>query len=553
VESERAVTSQPHSSDRGRLDVLIVGAGFAGLHALYNMRQLGLSALVVEAGDGVGGTWYWNRYPGARCDVESLEYSFSFDPELEQEWEWTERYPAQPEIRRYLDHVADRFDLRPDIRLGSRVTELAYGEATHSWTSRSDDGFTAEATYCVLASGMLTVPNTPGIPGIETFAGDTFHTARWPEAGVDLHGRRVGVIGTGSTGIQFTTTAARDVDHLTVFQRTPNFSLPAFNGPADPERTRQIKAHYGERRRLARMSPAGTTMSFNAKLSTDMTPEELEHEFETRWQEGGFAMLGAMADLVVSQAANDLAADFVCRKIASIVEDPTTARALMPSGYPIGTKRICVDTGYYETYNRDNVTLVDLRETPLQEITPTGLRTSDADYAFDTLVLATGFDAMTGALMKISITGVGGQTIQDAWADGPQTYLGLTTAGFPNLFIITGPGSPSVLSNMVISIEQHVEWITECLRWMGERGYDRIEPTADAQQEWTEHVATVASATLHGSTNNWYNGANIPGKTRIFMPYVGGVGPYREHCDGVAAREYEGFAFQSAENLATVR
>lgn len=546
------MAQQSAASGSERLDVLIVGAGFSGLYALHRTRELGFTALVLEAGDGVGGTWFWNRYPGARCDVESLDYSFSFDETLEQEWEWTERYPPQPEIRAYLDHVADRFDLRRDIRLRSRVTALAWDEAANAWSAETADGFEGSATYCILATGMLTVPNRPDIPGVDSFAGDVFHTARWPEEGVDLRGRSVGIIGTGSTGIQFITTAAPEVERLTVFQRTPNFSLPAFNRPADPEHTREIKASYRERRQRARQSPTGVPMSFNEKMSTDMTPEEIEAEFENRWQYGGFLMLGAFADLVISQNANDLAADFVKRKIAATVHDPDTARKLMPTDYPIGTKRICVDTGYYETYNRANVDLVDLRATPIERITPTGLRTTERAYEFDTLVLATGFDAMTGALMNISITGLGGQTIQDKWADGPQSYLGVTTASFPNMFIVTGPGSPSVLSNMVTSIEQHVEWIADCLSWMRDHGYERIEPTEAAEREWTEHVAEVASATLHATTSNWYNGANIPGKPRIFMPYVGGVGAYREHCDEVAAGDYTGFAFGAPRSLASV-
>ena len=546
------MAQQSAASASERRDVLIVGAGFSGLYALYRMRELGFSALVLEAGDGVGGTWFWNRYPGARCDVESLDYSFSFDAELEQEWEWSERYPPQPEIRRYLDHVADRFDLRRDIRLRSRVTALAYDEASNAWTATTEDGFEATATQCILATGMLTVPNRPQIPGIDSFAGDVFHTARWPEEGVDLSGRTVAVIGTGSTGIQFVTTAAPEVDQLIVLQRTPNFSLPAFNGPADPEHTREIKASYQERRQRARVSPTGVPMSFNEKMSTEMTPEEIETEFETRWQYGGFLMLGAFADLVISPDANELAAEFVRRKIAGTVTDPDTARKLMPSGYPIGTKRICVDTGYYETFNRDNVSLVDLRMTPIERITPTGVRTTEGEYEFDTLVLATGFDAMTGALMNIAITGLDGQTIQEKWADGPQTYLGLSTAGFPNLFIVTGPGSPSVLSNMVTSIEQHVEWIGECLAWMRDHDHDRIEPSEAAERAWTEHVAEVASATLHGTTSNWYNGANIPGKPRIFMPYVGGVGAYRERCDEIAADDYAGFEFGVPRSLASV-
>jgi cyclohexanone monooxygenase len=397
---------------------------------------------------------------------------------------------------------------------------------------------------------MLTIPNLPAIAGVDSFAGDVFHTARWPEEGVDLHGRRVGVIGTGSTGIQFITTAARDVEQLTVFQRTPNFSFPAFNGPADPELTAEIKGAYRARRQKARLSPSGAPMDFNEKSSTDMSPEELQSEFEARWASGGFAMLGAMADLLISQEANDTAADFVRRKIAETVKDPETARHLMPTSYPLATKRPCVDTGYYETYNRDNVELVDLRDSPIEAITPTGLLTTRREYAFDTLVLATGFDAMTGAMMHITTTGLGGRTIQQSWADGPQTYLGLIMEGFPNLFVMTGPGSPSVLSNMVTSIEQHVEWIADCLAWMRDHGYRRIEPTEEAQRSWTEHVAETAGFTLHAHANNWYNGANIPGKVRIFMPYVGGVAAYGDKLDEIAGADYEGFAFEESGALA---
>ena len=546
------MSEQSEVADRNRLDVVIVGAGFSGLYALHKLRGLGFSAVVLEAGAGVGGTWYWNRYPGARCDVESLDYSFSFDEQLEQEWEWSERYPPQPEIHRYLEHVADRFDLRRDIRLHARVSALRLNEPDGTWTARTADGLEVTAHHCILATGMLTIPNKPAIPGVDSFAGDVFHTARWPEAGVDLHERRVGVIGTGSTGIQFITTAAPDVDHLTVFQRTPNFSFPAFNGPADPGLTREVKAAYRERRKQARMSPSGAPMSFNEKTSAELSPEELQTEFETRWNAGGFAMLGSIADLLVSQEANDAAAAFVRGKIAATVTDPETARHLMPTDYPLATKRPCVDTGYYETFNRDNVELVDLRETPIEKITPTGLCAGGREYAFDTLVLATGFDAMTGAVMNIAITGAGGRTIRQAWANGPQTYLGLTVAGFPNMFVMTGPGSPSVLSNMVTSIEQHVEWIADCLAWMRDHGYTRIEPTEDAQGAWTAHVAEAAGGTLHARADNWYNGANIPGKVRIFMPYVGGVAAYGDRIDEVADRGYEGFAFEQSGTLAAV-
>jgi cation diffusion facilitator CzcD-associated flavoprotein CzcO len=528
------------------LDVVIVGAGFSGLYALYRMRELGLSALVLEAGSGVGGTWYWNRYPGARCDVESVDYSYSFSPELEQEWEWSERYPPQTEILRYLNHVADRFDLRPDIHLNARVTSAVYDEPASRWAIGTEDGARFSATHCILATGMLSIVNRPDFKGLESFRGDWYHSARWPEEGVDLRGRRVGVIGTGSTGIQLITTIAREAAEVVVFQRTANFSLPAWNRPLDPGVAREIKGSYRERRLLARNSPVGTTMPFNEKTAAECSGEEIEREFEARWAYGGFQMLGAFADLVLSADSNRLAADFVRGKIAEIVQDPEVADRLMPRDYPIGTKRICVDTGYYETYNRPNVKLVDVRRAPIAEITPTGIRTTDAEYELDTIVFATGFDAMTGALMNIDIRGRGAQTIQEKWADGPRTYLGLTTAGFPNLFIVTGPGSPSVLSNMVVSIEHHIEWISDLLAYLRERGYDCVEPTAEAEEEWVAHVNEVASATLHPTANTWYNGANIPGKPRIFMPYVGGVGAYRELCDKVAAGGYDGFAMSAS-------
>jgi cation diffusion facilitator CzcD-associated flavoprotein CzcO len=533
-------------SEAEQFDMIIVGAGFSGLYALYRARELGISARLLEAGTGVGGTWFWNRYPGARCDVESVDYSFSFSDELEQEWEWSERYPPQPEILRYLNHVADRFDLRRDIQLQTRVTHAHYDEATNRWEIGTEDGGRFSATFCIMATGMLSIVNRPDFPGLDSFAGNWYHTARWPEEGVDLSGQRVGVIGTGSTGIQLIPALAKQADQVVVFQRTPNFSLPAFNGPLDPEVAREVKASYPERRQQARTSPTGVPMSFNEKAALDVTLEERQQEFESRWSGGGFRMLGAFSDLLISREANDMAADFVRAKIGETVHDEDVAATLMPRDYPIGTKRICVDIDYYETYNRDNVTLVDLRRSPIEELTPRGLRTTDAEYELDAIVFATGFDAMTGALVNIDIRGTNGQTIKEKWADGPRTCLGVATAGFPNLFIVTGPGSPSVLSNMVISIEQHIDWISDCIQYLREHGYDRIEATPTAEDEWVDHVNLVANATLHPTANTWYNGANIPGKPRIFMPYVGGVGAYRELCDGVAARGYEGFAMTSS-------
>jgi len=531
-------------------DAIVVGAGFSGLYALYRLRELGLSVRLLEAGSGVGGTWFWNRYPGARCDVESLDYSFSFSEELEQEWEWSERYPAQPEIRAYLDHVADRFDLRRDIQLDTRVTSAHYDEATNRWDVGTEDGERFSATYCVMATGMLTVVNRPNFKGLDSFEGDWYHTARWPEEGVDLNGKRVGVIGTGSTGIQAVTTIAKQAGHLTVFQRTPNFSLPAWNRPLDPEVARKIKAGYRQRRQEARESPTGVPMHFNDKMAVDVTAEERQREFEARWDYGGFLMLGAFADLVVTKEANDHAAEFVRAKIRQTVKDPEVAEKLLPRDHPIGTKRICVDTGYFETFNRDNVTLVDVRQSPIEEITPKGLRTADGEYELDVLVFATGFDAMTGALVNIDLRGREGELLAEKWAEGPRTYLGIATAGFPNLFIVTGPGSPSVLSNMVTSIEQHIEWIADCVAHLRDHDLDRIEASPDAEDGWGDHVNEVANFTLHPTANTWYNGANIPGKPRIFMPYVGGVGEYRKICDKVAANGYEGFELSASPSVA---
>jgi cyclohexanone monooxygenase len=532
-------------------DAVIVGAGFSGLYALHKMRELGLRARLLEAGSGVGGTWYWNRYPGARCDVESVDYSFSFDEDLEQEWEWSERYPRQPEILAYLNHVADRFDLRRDIQLDTRVTQAHYDEDANRWAIRTEAGEHLSATYCIMATGMLTIVNRPDFKGLDAFEGDWYHTARWPEEGVDVSGKRVGVIGTGSTGIQAIPALAEDASHVHVFQRTANFSLPAFNRPLDSELAREIKASYRNRRQQARTSPTGVPMNFNEKSALEVSPEEREREYETRWSIGGFHMLGAFADLVLSTEANETAAQFVRHKIRDIVRDPEVAEALMPNDHPIGTKRICVDTGYYKTYNRDNVTLVNVRKTPIEEITAKGVRTSDDEYELDVIVFATGFDAMTGALKTIDVRGRGGESLREKWAEGPLTYLGLMTAGFPNLFIVTGPGSPSVLSNMVVSIEQHIEWIADLLAHVREQGRDCVEPTQEAEEAWIHHVHEVANATLHPTANTWYNGANIPGKPRIFMPYVGGVGAYREHCDQVAANGYDGLAFSASRETAT--
>ena len=524
------------------LDAVIVGAGFAGLYMLHRLRGLGLSARVYEAGDGIGGTWYWNRYPGARCDVESMDYSYSFSDELQQEWQWTERYASQPEILRYINHVAERFDLRRDVQLSTRVTAAVFDEATHRWAVSTDRGDRVSAQFCVMATGCLSAAQVPDFKGLETFEGAWYHTGNWPHEGVDFTGQRVGVIGTGSSAIQSIPLIARQAAHLFVFQRTPNFSIPARNAPLDPEYERRWKANYAEHRRQARESRVGFVVERNDLSALEVSAEERLREYESRWSRGGLGFNATFADLLTSKDANDTAAEFFRAKIRAAVRDPAVAETLSPRHYPVGTKRLCVDTDYYDTFNRDNVTLIDLRTAPIEAITPTGLRTRDEAYALDSLVFATGFDAMTGALLSIDIRGRAGQTLRHKWAEGPRTYLGLAVAGFPNLFAITGPGSPSVLSNMIVSIEQHVDWIADCLVYLREHDRTAIEATVAAEDTWVAHVNEVGNATLYPLANSWYMGANIPGKPRIFMPYIGGVGVYRQFCDDVAAKGYEGFA-----------
>lgn len=523
-------------------DAIVIGAGFSGLYMLYRLRELGLSARVYEVGEGVGGTWYWNRYPGARCDSPSVHYSYAFSPELEQEWEWTERYPCQPEILRYLNHVADRFDLRRDIQFGTRIVSACYDDLGGRWSLQTEQGEHVSARYCIAASGCLSVPNTPALPGLASFAGPVYHTGQWPHTAVDFAGQRVGVIGTGSTGIQLIPYLARQAGQLMVFQRTANYSVPAHNRPLTTAEQASVKASYRALRQSDRESAAGFTPRYpNAPSAHAVTPQVRQQRFAQAWAIGGFQVLGVFSDLGVDLAANTYLADFVRAKIAATVHNPETARALMPHDHPIGSKRICVDTDYYETYNRENVTLVDVRASPIEEIIPTGLRTRTAEYSLDALILATGFDAMTGALFAIDIRGTGGQRLKEKWAAGPRTYLGLMTAGFPNFFHITGPGSPSVLSNMTVSIEQHVEWIADCLRYLRDQHIARIEPTAQAEETWVAHVETVANHTLFPRARSWYLGANIAGKPRVFLPYAGGVGSYRITCQQIVHQGYKGF------------
>jgi cyclohexanone monooxygenase len=534
----------PGAADKAPLDVAIVGGGLAGLYAIYRLRGMGLRVRAFEAGSGIGGTWFWNRYPGARCDVESLEYSYSFSEDLQQQWKWPERYGTQPEILRYINHVADRFDLRRHVQLNTRVKSALFDADANEWTLRTDKGDVIRARFCVMAAGNLSTPRVPDFKGLQDFRGKWYHSGLWPHEGVDFSGLRVGVIGTGSSGIQMIPIIARQAKHLHVFQRTANFSLPARNAPMEPERERRHKTEYPARRRAAHDTPfaiGGHPKPTRSAL--DVASDERRAAYEAKWQEGGsISFLYAYTDLLVNKDANDTASEFVREKIRSIVKDPRTAELLAPKDHPIGTKRLCLDTGYYETYNRDNVTLVDVRSDPIREITPTGLRTEGgAAFELDALVFATGFDAMTGALREIDVRTSAGASLADKWEGGPLTYLGLMVAGFPNMFIVTGPGSPGVKTQMIASIEQHTDWIADCLEHMRRQGLDRVEATAEAEADWVQHVNAVADSTLYPLANSWYLGANIPGKPRVFMPYVGGFDRYKRRCDAVAANGYEGF------------
>ena len=536
------------SKDRraSKVDVVIVGAGFAGLYMLHRLRGLGMSARVIEGGSGVGGTWYWNRYPGARCDTESMQYSYSFSPELQQEWRWSEKFAGQPEILQYANHVADRFDLRRDISFNTRVVSATYDDADDHWQVVTDTKETIQARFCIMATGCLSNARIPDIKGLDSFQGTTHHTGHWPQEGVDFTGQRVAVIGTGSSAIQSIPVIAGQAAHVFVFQRTPNYSIPARNHPMTPEHEQQWKSNYEALRQEAKQSRTGILNNLNNVSALSVSAEERRQQYEARWATGGTTFMASFNDLITNQASNDTAAEFVRQQIRSIVRDPVVAEKLTPKDYPIGTKRICADTRYFETYNRDNVTLVDLRATPIDEITPYGIVTGGQLQEVDSIVFATGFDAITGALLKIDIRGRGGESLREKWEAGPRTYLGLATAGFPNLFMITGPGSPSVLSNMIVSIEQHVDWLTECLRHMQSRQVRVIEPTREAEDAWVAHVNEAASRTLYPSAASWYMGANIPGKPRVFMPYIGGVGSYRRECEEIAAKGYEGFRLASS-------
>lgn len=523
-------------------DAVVVGAGFSGLYMLYRLREAGYSTCVFEAGDGVGGVWYWNRYPGARCDIDSIYYNYSFSKELYNEWTWSSRYAEQPEILQYLNFVADKFDLRKDIQFNTWVDSAHYDEKHNRWKIHTVNGDQVTAKYLITGVGCLSASNIPNFKGLESFEGDYYHTGQWPHEEVDFSGKRVGVIGTGSSGVQSIPKIAERAEHLTVFQRTPQYSIPARNYPYDPEFVGEIKMKYEEIKKQMRSSYNGIPMVRSTRSALEDTEEVRNQVYEDAWQKGGFFTLAnTYNDLMKDPASNDTLAEFVRGKIRSRIDDPELAKKLVPTYY-YGTKRAIIDTDYYETYRRDNVSLVDVKKTPIEEIFSTGLRTTKADYKLDVLVFATGYDAMTGPLLKIDIRGKEGKSLKEKWNEGVRTYLGITTAGFPNMFMITGPESPSVLTNMPVSIEQHVEWISDCIEYLNEHNIETIEADVEAEENWSRHCRELSENTLFNETKSWYTGANIEGKPNGFLIYLGGADKYREICDKVAAQGYEGFS-----------
>ena len=527
------------------MDAVVIGAGFAGLYATYKLREKGYTFRAFEQGSDVGGTWYWNRYPGAGSDSESWVYSFSFSEELEQDWTWSSRFPRQPEILAYLQHVADRFDLKSFFDFNSRVDSANYDQTKQIWKVRTEDGSVVFADYLITAVGCLSAAQLPDIPGRDDFKGERYHTGQWPRnKKVNFTGKKVGIIGTGSSGIQAIPVVAEEAEHLAVFQRTPNFSVPARNRELLPDEVAQIKRDIKEIREFCKWSTIGQNYDFKDGDALSLSPQEIDRQLEKDWQKGGFQwMFGNYADLVFDPSANKIAADFVRKKIRATVKDPKLAAKLLPTDHPIGTKRLPLDDGYFETFNRSNVSLVDLRETPIDKILAEGVQTTDHFYKLDSLIFATGFDALTGPLNRIAIRGEKGELLKEKWRDGPKTYLGVAVPGFPNMFMITGPGSPSVLGNMPTSIEQHVDWICDCIGHMKKNGFKVIDAVTRAEKNWSQHVKDLADETLFPRTDSWYVGANIPGKPRVFLPYAGGFGTYRKLCDEIANKGYEGFCF----------
>ena len=526
-------------------DAVVVGAGFAGMYMLHRLRGLGFTARVFEAGGGVGGTWYWNRYPGARCDVESMQYSFSFSEELDQQWDWSEKYAPQPEILSYANHVADRFDLRQHIRFDTRVTAATFDEKAKCWRIETDRGDRVSAKFCIMAVGCLSAPNRPDFKGREEFRGPVYHTGEWPHEGVDFTGLRVGVIGTGSSAIQSIPIIAQQASALTVFQRTATYSVPAWNEKLTPEYRGTVKADYPALRAKARARPTGFYFPFNMKPALEATPEEREQQYEDAWERGGLPFLGAYGDLLFEKAANDTIAEFARKKIREIVRDATTADLLCPQNV-FGCKRLCVDTGYFETYNLPHVKLVDVSKTPIERFTTDGIEVNGTEYPLDAIICATGFAAMTGSFDKIWITGRNGLTLAEKWRAGPRAYLGVASVGFPNLFTITGPGSPSVLASMIQAIEQHVDWMVDLMAHMRDIDAATIEPAPQYEDEWIEHVNEVSKVSLRSTCSSWYVGANIEGRPRVFMPYIGGFPVYVQKCNEVMSNGFEGFVIDAA-------
>jgi cyclohexanone monooxygenase len=534
------------SSSHSSVDAVVVGAGFGGLYALHCLRQTGFSALCFEAGDGVGGTWYWNRYPGARCDVESMQYSYSFSEELDQEWTWSEKYSPQPEILAYANHVADRFDLRRDIRFETRVVAATFDEARALWAVETDRGDRVEARFVIMAVGCLSAANKPPFKGLEDFEGPIYHTGEWPKEGVDFTGLRVAVIGTGSSAIQSIPLIAAEAKALTVFQRTPSYTVPAYNAKLDPGYVARVKADYPALRAKARSRPTGFYFPFNAQSALEATPQERQRQYEEAWARGGLPFLGAYGDLLFNKQANDTIADFARSKIRSIVNDPATAELLSPDNV-FGCKRLCVDTDYYATFNQPHVKLVDVSKTPIERFTGEGIVVAGKTYAADAVVCATGFAAMTGSYDKMRITGRGGLTLAEKWAAGPRTYLGVASAGFPNLFMVTGPGSPSVLASMIQAIEQHVDWMVDMMAHMRDVGARSFEPRVEDEDHWVAHVNEVSQVSLRSTCSSWYVGANVPGRPRVFMPYIGGFPVYVQKCNEVMDTGYDGFVLEGAK------
>jgi cation diffusion facilitator CzcD-associated flavoprotein CzcO len=542
----RDAVSTSADTQRPVPDVVVVGAGFAGLYALYKLRSLGLSVRVFEAAPEVGGTWYYNRYPGARCDVESVDYCYSFSAEIQQEWSWTEKYATQAEILRYMNWVADKLDLRSGITFDTRVTSAVLDERTLRWTVTTDGGEVVTARFCIMATGPLSAALTPDFPGLSTFAGEVYHTAHWPHEPVDFAGKRVAVIGTGSSGVQSVPIIAEQADALFVFQRTPNYSVPAGNRPLTDEDVADYKAYYAERRRLSWRSGGGSPHIAHPKLTMEASPEERREAFEERWNLGGVLFSKTFTDQMIDMRANQEARKFYEEKVRAVIDSPDVAELLIPDDHPIGTKRICTDTNYFQTFNKPHVKLISVRKAPIESIDATGINTSDAHYDLDAIVLATGFDALTGALAKIDIVGRGGETLRDDWADGPRTYLGLCVDGFPNLFLTSGPGAPAVLANMVLHAEAHVNWIADAITYLDEHSHIAIEATADAVNNWIAELNQRADATLFPKANSWYMGANVPGKPRVFMLFLGGFGVYLDICNEVANAGYKGFGLLKA-------